>query len=95
MTMPPSTVISEVARPGLRGASAYEIAVRNGFEGDEAEWLASLRAPAIAMRVQGSVLQYRSSPTGQWIDLFDLATLAPVLLLGQPIGLLLALTRIG
>lgn len=28
---------------GKDGASAYEVAVRNGFEGTEAEWLASLR----------------------------------------------------
>lgn len=27
---------------GLRGASAYEVAVANGFEGDEVAWLASL-----------------------------------------------------
>jgi len=26
----------------VRGASAYEVAVRNGFEGTEAEWIASL-----------------------------------------------------
>lgn len=28
--------------PALRGKSAYEIAVENGFVGTEAEWLASL-----------------------------------------------------
>lgn len=28
----------------FRGESAYEVAVRNGFEGTEAEWLASLHA---------------------------------------------------
>ena len=30
----------------FRGESAYEVAVRNGFEGTEAEWLASLHASA-------------------------------------------------
>lgn len=29
--------------PGPKGASAYEIAVDNGFEGSETEWLASLK----------------------------------------------------
>lgn len=29
--------------PGLDGKSAYEVAVANGFEGDETEWLASLK----------------------------------------------------
>lgn len=30
---------------GQDGKSAYEIAVNNGFEGDETEWLASLKGP--------------------------------------------------
>lgn len=30
--------------PGVRGASAYEIAVENGFSGTEEEWLDSLVA---------------------------------------------------
>lgn len=29
--------------PGINGASAYEVAVRNGFVGDEEAWLASLK----------------------------------------------------
>lgn len=29
--------------PGIDGASAYEVAVRNGFVGDEEAWLASLK----------------------------------------------------
>ena len=32
-----------LAFPALRGMSAYQIAVKNGFEGTEAEWLASLK----------------------------------------------------
>lgn len=31
---------------GIKGASAYEVAVANGFEGTETEWLQSLRQPA-------------------------------------------------
>lgn len=31
--------------PALEGLSAYEVAVKNGFEGSESEWLASLRIP--------------------------------------------------
>lgn len=34
---------NEIPIPALKGQSAYEIAVRNGFEGTEAEWLASLK----------------------------------------------------
>lgn len=31
---------------GARGASAYEIALKNGFEGTERDWLDSLKAEA-------------------------------------------------
>lgn len=34
-------------KEGLPGASAYKIALAHGFEGDEAEWLLSLKQPAI------------------------------------------------
>ena len=34
-------------KEGLPGASAYQIAVAHGFEGDEAEWLYSLKKPAL------------------------------------------------
>lgn len=34
---------SETGTPGKDGKSAYEIAVSNGFEGTEEEWLASLK----------------------------------------------------
>ena len=32
--------------PGKNGLSAYEIAVKNGFEGSERDWLNSLQATA-------------------------------------------------
>lgn len=38
---------------GLTGASAFEIAVKNGFEGTEAEWLESLRGDKGKMPVKG------------------------------------------
>lgn len=36
-----------IARDGLNGASAFQIAAAHGFEGDEAEWLYSLKKPAL------------------------------------------------
>ena len=38
-------MLEELPDAGLDGRSAYEIAVDNGFEGTEAEWLASLTGP--------------------------------------------------
>lgn len=38
--------VRSCAAEGRPGASAYELAVRNGFDGTEAEWLASLKGDA-------------------------------------------------
>lgn len=35
-----------IGTPGKDGLSAYEIAVKNGFEGSEQDWLNSLQATA-------------------------------------------------
>jgi hypothetical protein len=39
----PQVQIVSVARQGLKGASAYEIAVANGYVGTETQWLAGLQ----------------------------------------------------
>lgn len=39
----PVTVVEVATVPGVRGLSAYEVAVANGFVGTETEWLASLQ----------------------------------------------------
>ena len=41
--------------PGPRGLSAYEVAVKNGFQGTEVQWLASLRGPSGPEGQVGSV----------------------------------------
>lgn len=37
------TVISQLGEQGLRGKSAYQIAVENGFVGTEQQWLIDLK----------------------------------------------------
>ena len=46
--------ILDMLNQGAQGASAYEIAVENGFVGTEAEWLASLRGPQGPQGVPGA-----------------------------------------
>ncbi|WP_313429803.1 hypothetical protein [Siminovitchia terrae] len=41
----PVTLVGGEGGKGEPGDSAYEIAVKNGFEGTEQEWLASLKGP--------------------------------------------------
>lgn len=40
--------------PAIPGKSAYKIAVKNGFDGTEAEWLASLIGPQGPQGIQGA-----------------------------------------
>lgn len=53
--MPDGTRLSEteMGKPGQSGKSAYEIAVDNGFEGTEPEWLESLKGEPGAKGEQG------------------------------------------
>ncbi len=43
--LPTQQEIDDLTRPPASGPSAYDVAVFNGFEGTEAEWLASLVGP--------------------------------------------------
>ena len=45
----------QVSGKFLQGLSAYEVAVKNGFEGTEKEWLASLKGGG---EIQEAVNQY-------------------------------------
>ena len=42
------------AVPALRGMSAYQVAVKNGFEGTEAEWLNSLHAAPLILNADSA-----------------------------------------
>lgn len=50
---------------GLRGLSAYEVAVDNGFDGDEQAWLASLVGPPGGGAGSAQVFT-QSSPSASW-----------------------------
>jgi hypothetical protein len=39
ITVPQETVIEQTVNTGFRGRDVYEVAVDNGFDGTEAEWL--------------------------------------------------------
>ena len=49
----------------IRGMSAYQIAVQNGFKGTEKEWLATLQAEPINPEDKSEVIEavLRSLPT--------------------------------
>jgi hypothetical protein len=71
---------------GSDGASAYEIAVENGFTGTEVEWLESLVAtcgdcyPQVVQYSEEELINNSLTPyIGPWADLSILTTASPVI----------------
>jgi hypothetical protein len=65
----PSTALIEIfdeAAQGLSGASAYQIAVANGFIGTEAQWLASLQAGGVIGAVDAYYVHNQVTPSIVW-----------------------------
>lgn len=67
---------------GADGLSAYQIAVRNGYTGNEASWLTSLRGPAgtdgkqVELRKTTTHIQWRYFGVNEtWVDLVPLSDL--------------------
>lgn len=59
---------------GIRGYSAYELAVKHGFKGTEEEWLASLKGDGagIQLKEENNVIYWKYSDQDEWIVLVDL-----------------------
>lgn len=55
-----------------RGFSAYDVAVANGFEGTQSEWLESLRGGRVQLKADGDVLLWKYSDYGDWEVLIDI-----------------------
>lgn len=60
-----------LANAVLRGLSAYEIAVEEGFEGDKKAWLESLRGGKIELRSVGNTIEwkYADEDEDKWQEL--------------------------
>ncbi len=57
----------------LRGQSAYELAVQNGFEGTLEEWLDSLKADNIELKSEENIIYYKYANETEWHVLLDLS----------------------
>lgn len=59
----------------LRGYSAYQVAVSNGYEGSEEEWIESLKGESVVFKQEGSVLywKYENESDDQYEILLDLS----------------------
>ncbi len=62
------TATLQVIQRGDEGASAYEVAVQNGFTGTEQEWLDSLRGPEGKSAYQVAVDHGYTGTEEEWIE---------------------------
>lgn len=58
--------------PVVRGYSAYDLAVKHGYRGTEAEWLEAIKGDQIELQVSSGILQWKYSKDTTWSDLYDL-----------------------
>lgn len=57
---------------GIRGYSAYELAVKNGlFSGTETEWVNSLKS-RVETKLEDNILYYKYDDSTEWIPILDL-----------------------
>ncbi len=64
--------VGKLSNTTLRGYSAYDIAVLEGFSGTEEEWLETLKGERIELRNNNGILQWKYESESEWIDLIDL-----------------------
>ena len=65
-----NTEEKEPVEPGIYTLSAaYEVAVKNGFDGTLAEFVESIRGLALEFRTNDTVIQWRYEGTEAWYDL--------------------------
>ena len=56
----------------LRGLSAYQVAVENGFDGDQEQWIKSLRGETIEFKAEGLSIYYKYESDPDWILLIQI-----------------------
>lgn len=69
-----SSISGTIVETFLKGLSAYDVAVKNGFIGSEEDWLASLRGDKVVLRNNDYVIQWKYSeePDTEWRDLIEI-----------------------
>lgn len=75
-TLSPSvpSLTANLSNLGIRGYSAYDLAVQHGFEGTEEEWLSSLAAKQIVLKEENDSIYWKYENDTEWIYLITVAT---------------------
>ena len=57
---------------GPQGLSAYQLAVKNGFQGTQQQWLESLIGPKTEFRFNGNAFEWKYSDQNDWKELVNI-----------------------
>lgn len=59
----------------IKGFSAYDIAVSQGFKGTVEEWIESLKGEKVQLRENGDAIEWKYENDSTWMELIKLNTL--------------------
>ena len=59
----------------IKGFSAYDIAVSQGFKGTVEEWIESLKGEKVQLRENGNAIEWKYENDSTWMELIKLKTL--------------------
>lgn len=68
-----SDVVGNLSGVGIRGYSAYELAVKNGYVGTEQQWLEDLKGEKVQLQQEDNKIYWKYEDDANWIFLIDLA----------------------
>lgn len=66
-------VTGSLSGVGIRGYSAYELAVQNGYKGTEEQWLEDLKGEKIQLKQENNRIYWKYEDDENWLFLIDLA----------------------
>lgn len=69
------SLIGTLSSLGVRGYSAYELAVKHGFKGTEKEWIESLKGNKVELKQENSIIYWKYSDQSEWTVLINLTTI--------------------
>lgn len=60
------SLTANLSNLGIRGYSAYDLAVQHGFEGSESEWLLSIRGDEVVLKEEDHSIYWKYKNDTNW-----------------------------
>lgn len=71
---PIETVNGSLSSLGIRGYSAYELAVKHGYKGTEEQWIDDLKGEKIEIKQENNMIYWKYATQTEWLFLINLTS---------------------